>query len=431
MPEQKILIVTYYWPPSGGSGVQRWLKFVKYLPQFGWTPYVFTPENPSFVQTDESLVHDVPAEAEILRFPIWEPYDAFFKLTSFGKAKGTAAKPSQFVGKKKSRFTRVASWVRGNFLIPDPKIFWVRPSVSFLDDFLRDNHIRTIITTGPPHSVHLIGLRLKKKNPELNWIADFRDPWSEWSFLDSFNMTGLVKAQHRRLERKVLMNANHIVTITPFYVKRFEALSGRKVTLLTNGFDEDDFKNIVYSKPAKFTIRHIGIVYEMSNPNPLIESLTRLMNVMPEFKEKAVLEFIGEVNVTFREAIEQSAVAAITSFKKPVPHKELMEIYGSTSLLLLNIEGYHHAEGLLPGKVFEYLATGLPILGIGPVAGDAAEILKHSQAGMMFGKENIEGITSYAKEVFQKWKDSHVTTQKSFSEYSRKSITEKLIKLLK
>jgi len=431
MPEQKILIITYYWPPSGGSGVQRWLKFVKYLPQFGWTPYVFTPENPSFVQTDESLLKDVPSEAEVIKFPIWEPYDAFFKLTSFGKAKGNSAKPSQFVGKKKSLFAQVASWIRGNFLIPDPKIFWVRPSVSFLDDFLRDNHIRTIITTGPPHSVHLIGLRLKKKDPELNWIADFRDPWSEWSFLDSFSMTNIVKAQHRRLEKNVLMNANHIVTITPFYVKRFEALSGRRVQLLTNGFDEDDFKNITYTRPKKFTIRHIGIVYEMSNPNPLISSLTQVLNEVPEFKENAILEFIGEVNITFREAIEQSAVGAITMFKKPVPHGELMDIYGSTSLLLLNIEGYHHAEGLLPGKVFEYLATGIPILGIGPVAGDAAVIFNQSQAGVMFGKEDVPGITAYVKDVFKKWKSVQNNLPKSYTEYSRKSITENLIKLFR
>ncbi len=139
----------------------------------------------------------------------------------------------------------------------------------------------------------------------------------------------------------------------------------------------------------------------------------------------------GEVNATFREAIEQSAVAAITTFKKPVPHKELMDIYGSTSLLLLNIEGYHHAEGLLPGKVFEYLATGIPVLGIGPVTGDAAVILNQSQAGVMFGKEDVEGIVQYVKDVFQKWKDSHVNVKKSYGEYSRKSITENLTKILK
>src|SRR3989337_3522866 len=167
MSNKKILIITYYWPPSGGSGVQRWLKFVKYLPQFGWQPYIFTPENPSFAIRDESLLKDIPVEAEVIRFPIWEPYEAFFKLSSvLGKKK--ASKPTDLVSMKdQSLFQKISTFVRGNFLIPDPRVFWVRPSVKFLNDFLRDNEINSIVTTGPPHSMHLIGLKLKNKNPSL------------------------------------------------------------------------------------------------------------------------------------------------------------------------------------------------------------------------------------------------------------------------
>src|SRR5258706_9576879 len=156
MSNKNVLIITYYWPPSGGSGVQRWLKFVKYLPQFGWTPYVFTPENPSFAIQDKSLISDVPNEAEVIRFPIWEPYETFFKLSAFFGSKKKSAKPTELVsGKRKSYFQKLSTWIRGNFFIPDPRVFWVRPSVRFLHHFLMENKITTIITTGPPHSIHL------------------------------------------------------------------------------------------------------------------------------------------------------------------------------------------------------------------------------------------------------------------------------------
>lgn len=432
MQENKVLIITYYWPPSGGSGVQRWLKFVKYLPQFGWTPYVFTPENPSFVQRDESLLKDVPPEAEVIHFPIWEPYDAFFALTSFGKKKSKTTTPAEVIGNRKSMVQKIAGWIRGNFIIPDPKIFWVRPSVSFLSDFLITNNIKTIITTGPPHSVHLIGLRLKKKNPSLHWIADFRDPWSEWPFLHSFQLTGIVKRIHKKMEYRILQKANHLVTINPFYQKRFEILSGRKVTVLTNGFDEDDFKNIPFVRPEKFTIRHIGVVFEMANPQPFAEAITRLMNEVKGFRENAFIEFIGEVNTTFKSGLQNSPAGAVTTFSRPVPHAELLSLYGTSSILLLNIDGYVHAEGLLPGKVFEYLATGLPILGIGPTAGDSATVLRESGAGEMFEKNDVAGMVKFLAEKYNDW--LHGAPRKKSSgiqQFSRKEITSNLVKLLR
>src|SRR5690349_6423 len=190
MEEKKVLIIAYYWPPSGGSGVQRWLKFVKYLPYYGWKPYVFTPANPSFELQDDSLLKDVPAEAEIIRFPIWEPYGLFNSLAG-KKEKSTGS----FISKDNpSLIQKLSVWIRGNFIIPDPRRFWVRPSVRFLTDYLSKNQIDTIITTGPPHSLHLIGLKLKKKNPSLKWIADFRDPWSEWGLLDSLRVGSIARS---------------------------------------------------------------------------------------------------------------------------------------------------------------------------------------------------------------------------------------------
>lgn len=431
MSEQKILIITYYWPPSGGSGVQRWLKFVKYLPDFGWKPYVCTPDNPALVQRDESLLKDVSPEAEIIRLPIWEPYNIFFKLSGGGKE--SVVKPSELsLQKKKTLFKGIASWIRGNFFIPDPKIFWVKPTVKFLHQYLKEHDIHNVITTGPPHSVHLIGLELKKKNPTLNWIADFRDPWSEWPFLDSFSMMSIVKAHHRRLERKVLTNADHVLTITPYYVERFGKLSKRSVEFIPNGYDHEDFKNIEYKIPKHFIIRHVGIVYDMANPQPLINALEILLNKIPTLSTEMVVEFVGEVNASFRQAFQNSEAGQVVRFHEPIPHKELLTLYGETNVLLLNIDGYKHAEGLLPGKLFEYLATGLPVLGIGPVEGNAATLLKSSGGGVMFEKDQTEDIATFIQDAYVRWKKAEPFRKANDNiKYSRKMLVGKVTELLK
>lgn len=429
-----MLIIAYYWPPSGGSGVQRWLKFVKYLPQFGWTPYVFTPENPSFAIRDESLVKDVPDEAEIIRFPIWEPYEAFFRISGmFGKKQ--TGKPTDLVSTgKQSLFKRIATWVRGNMLIPDPRKFWVDPSVKFLEDFLEDNDIRTIITTGPPHSLHLIGLKLKKKYPKLNWIADFRDPWSEWGFLDTLKVGTRARKRHQRLESDVLALADQIVTITPFYVRRFEALSKKKVTLLTNGFDEDDFASLDYQKSPVFLIRHVGIINEKCDPRPFMTAIRQLSDSLPEFGANVSVEFIGEVHPMFRQFVESDATLnSISIFTGNIPHKELMKRYGSSSLLVLVLTGYKDAEGYMPGKLFEYLATGLPILGVGPVNGDAAALLRSTTSGEMIGSDDLSGIKDVIRKRFLEWKrvPSAVITKSGATQYSRREITRQLISLFR
>ncbi|HEY0743769.1 MAG TPA: glycosyl transferase [Chryseosolibacter sp.] len=428
----KVLIITYYWPPSGGSGVQRWLKFVKYLPQLGWQPYVFTPENPSFDIKDSSLLKHVPEEAEIIHFPIWEPYDAFLKISKvFGGA--SSNKPTAVVAsQKKSLFQRITTWVRGNFFIPDPRRFWVKPSVGFLEDFLDANRITKIITTGPPHSMHLIGLKLKERNPKLMWIADFRDPWSEWGFLDSLSLSTFARNQHRKLEEKVLRTADRVVTITPFYVRHFARLGNRKVDLLTNGFDDDDFANLVYVKSSHFVIRHVGIINEKCDPRPFMHALAEWCDENPVAAEYLILEFIGEVHPEFQLFVRSSKMAARVKFPGSMPHAELMKLYGSSSLLLMVLTGYKDAEGYMPGKLFEYIATGLPILGIGPENGDAAALLNESGAGVMIDGSNRQRIKSLLAEQFAAWSNSTVPVVKKSqaAAYSRKAITQQLINVL-
>ncbi|HKI88004.1 MAG TPA: hypothetical protein VKA38_03185, partial [Draconibacterium sp.] len=178
---KRVLIITYYWPPSGGGGVQRWLKFVKYLPSNGWKPVVAVPENPEYPVIDLSLQEDVPKEAEIIKLPIWEPYGIFKKIT--GRKKEERVNTGLlFDEKKQTSIEKISLAIRGNFLIPDPRIFWVKPSIKRLKKLIPELNVEAIITTGPPHSVHLIGYRLNKIFG-IPWIADLRDPWSNLDML--------------------------------------------------------------------------------------------------------------------------------------------------------------------------------------------------------------------------------------------------------
>jgi len=430
--ENKVLIIAYYWPPSGGSGVQRWLKFVKYLPGFGWTPYVFTPENPSFGVLDESLASDIPIEAEVIRFPIWEPYELFFKLSSlFGKKK-TAATATMVAGKEMSLAQKLSAWIRGNFFIPDPRIFWVRPSVRFLRDFLKANEIRTIVTTGPPHSMHLIGYSLKKKNPSIRWIADFRDPWSEWGLLDSLLVGSLARKVHRRMERRVLRLADEVITITPFYVERFRSLAERNVTLLTNGYDEDDFKDLSIQDTKKFVIRHVGTINEKCDPRPFMFAAGELALANEEFRNSIHIDFVGSVHPAFISFVNKSPLlTSITTFTPPVSHHDLIGLYGQSSLLLLVLTGYKDAAGYMPGKLFEYIATGLPILGTGPEDGDAATLLRNVGSGAMIIETDTSRIKQFVLGKYDGWKNKqHNEPASAASSYSRKALTHQLTELL-
>ena len=429
----KVLIITYYWPPSGGSGVQRWLKFVKYLPSFDWEPHVFTPENPSFAVQDPSLEKDVPHEAEVMRFPIWEPYEVFFKISGLFGSKKKATPTALVPSNQRTFFQRVSTWVRGNLFIPDPRIFWVRPSVKFLSDYIKDNRINIVITTGPPHSIHLIGLKLKKKYPHLRWVVDFRDPWTEWGMWDSLMVSKTVRHVHKRMENNVLAHADEIITITPFYVKRFEKLAGKRVSLLTNGYDEDDFKNLVHKKDNKFIIRHVGLINEKCDPRPFMLSLKQEIEENPALAKDVRLEFIGEVHPDFRRFVqEDSSLRTITVFTGNVPHDDLIPLYGSSAVLLLILSGYKDAEGFLPGKLFEYFASGLPILGVGPVNGDAATLIKETGAGVMQETGDAEGIRRALRHMYSRWQGSTTPSvnEVAIRRFSRREITGELVRIL-
>ena len=383
---KKVLIITYYWPPAGGSGVQRWLKFTKYLPKYNWQPIIYTPKNPYFEVKDQALLNDIPAEAKIWKTPIWEPYALKDKL--FGK--GSESQSAGVITNKKSLKNKVLNWVRGNVFIPDPKIYWVKPSVKVLLKKMLEEDIHHIITTGPPHSMHLIGLGLKKAMPNLKWIADFRDPWSELDLLKEFQLNNSSMKKHKDLEKEVLQTADVTLTVSETWVKDLKRLGGDRVELITNGYDADDFE----LKPKindKFIIGHYGLLNHLRNPKNLWKSLNSLCEENTEFNAKLEIHLSGNIDAEVIAEIESySCLKGKVKQLSYLSHAQVLEQYNQADVLLLLLFNSKSGIGNYPGKIFEYFAAQKPILAFGPKGSDTEKLITKTKTGKYFSYDEIE-----------------------------------------
>jgi glycosyltransferase involved in cell wall biosynthesis len=420
---KKVLIITYYWPPAGGSGVQRWLKFTKYLPKYNWQPIIYTPENPYFEVKDQALLNDIPAEAKIWKTPIWEPYALKDKL--FGK--GSESQSAGVITNKKSLKNKVLNWVRGNMFIPDPKIYWVKPSVKVLLKKILEEDIHHIITSGPPHSMHLIGLGLKKAMPNLKWIADFRDPWSELDLLNEFQLNNSSMKKHKDLEREVLQTADVTLTVSETWVKDLKRLGGNRVELITNGYDADDFE-LKSKTNDKFIIGHYGLLNHLRNPKYLWKSLANLCVNNKAFNSKLEIHLSGNIDVEVIAEIESySCLKGKVKQLGYLSHAEVLSEYNEASVLLLLLFNSKSGVGNYPGKIFEYFAAKKTILAFGPIFSDAKRLIEKTNTGMYFSyeKEDIE------YNILQLFTKSSIYSQYPDLEvYSREKITIDLANLL-
>ncbi|MGY6520614.1 MAG: glycosyltransferase family 4 protein [Mongoliitalea sp.] len=423
MNSKRVLIITYYWPPSAGSGVQRWLKFAKYLPEYGWEPVIFTPENPDFELQDQSLTKEIDPTLEVIKFPIWEPYGIFRKIK--GQQSGD---PSKVLEKKNpSIFERFSIWLRANVLIPDPRVFWVKPSVSFLEESILKGRYQAIITTGPPHSMHLIGMKLHEKTG-IPWLADFRDPWSQWEFLDTLPMLPWVRRRHHNLEKKVLSQANVITTISPTFQRDLEKIANKPIHLLTNGYDSADFPNTLGEKKQKekdLEIVYSGVIDAIRNPIPFLDAMQKAF----ENHSKTVrLRFVGRVSTTVEDYVKANEWLAIhVELVGYVSHQQVFEYYQAADILLLILTTTKNAQGNIPGKLFEYMASGKTIIGLGDPEGDSAKIIEQAKAGKVFHPSNEKEIME-ALVNFDPIKGT--SDLKSIEIFSRRSLTEELAGIL-
>lgn len=430
MKQKCVLIISYYWPPAGGPGVQRWLKFVKYLPEFGWKPTVFIPQNPSYPIVDETLQNEVSPDLDIIKTKIWEPYQIAEK---FGKD-NKKFKAGQFdVGKNQSWKSKLSIWIRGNFFIPDARVFWVKPSVKFLRKYLNENEIDAVVTTGPPHSVHLIGLNLKKEFPTIKWFADFRDPWTEISYYKHLKLTKNSDKKHRKLERQVFENADVVIATSPTDAENFQK-NGANAVCITNGFDtaKDTVPFKSDHRTVKFTLSYIGVLEQLRNPAMLWQVLNELIAENEDFKSNFELKFVGRIDDRILRDIENSTLKNFVKNMGYLAHSDAnVEMYASDLLLITNFPDAA-SKGIIPGKIFEYLATGRQILSFGPQDSDVKKMLQETNAGKHFSyNDDSSDLKSFILQKFTEWKSGVSGSEtKNIEQFSRRNLTQKLVQIL-
>lgn len=422
---KKALIITYYWPPAGGPGVQRWLKFVKYLPEFKIEPIVYCPENPSYPLLDESLVNDVSNEITILKKPISEPY----KLASlFSKRSKTISKgiiPSE---KKQSFVEKVMLFVRGNFFIPDARKNWVKPSVAYLSDYIEANNIETIITTGPPHSIHLIGLQLKEKQG-VKWLADFRDPWTTIGYHKQLKLTKFAHNKHKALERQVLSSADHIIVTSNNTKEEFQLITKQPITVITNGYDVEKVKS--FNLDSKFSIAHIGSLLSKRNPEVLWQVLGDLVKMNQDFADALQLNFVGAVSEYVLQSIEKQGLTGFLTNYGYVSHNEAIVFQKKSQVLLLVEIDSEDTKAIIPGKLFEYMVSERPIIALGPKDSDVENILKETNTGRYFNYNDYEDLKTILIQHFEAFKKGELQSNAiGIQKYSRRKLTETLSKLI-
>lgn len=422
-----VLIVTYYWPPSGGAGVQRFLKFVKYLPEFSIRPFVLVPENPTYPILDETLTKDIPEGLEVFRSKTIEPFSAYSVIS--GKDISDSAKPTVHL-KAGNTFSKISSWIRANIFVPDARAGWLLTARTKACSIIEEHDIDTIITTGPPHSTHFIG-KYARQRTGVCWIADFRDPWTQVYYNQMMPRTALTEKIDSRLERSVLESADEVVVISESMAEIQKRMVDRSYTVIPNGFDPDDFSRFrehgQYQRD-KITIRHIGSVPEGSVPHGFLSALSRI-----DKSNGIKAEFIGNVNDSLKREVSERGLDESVYFKSYVPHEEAIRLMCTAGLLLLSIPRATDNKLILTGKIFEYLGSGTPILLLGPVEGDAAKIIKETGQGVCFEHEDVDGISAFLDNFNKSNTEFDLKSRSRDIEnhpYSRIRLSRKLAKLI-
>ena len=418
----KVLVITYYWPPAGGPGVQRWLNFVRYLPEFDVEPQVFVPSNPFYPITDESLLAEIPANLVCYRQRTREP----FLVSGLVLGKKTKTISSGIIEEQdNSMLQRLALWIRGNLFIPDARKSWVKPSIRKVIGIVEREEIDCIITTGPPHSTHLIGLGVKQRIG-IRWIADFRDPWTNIGYHKKLKLTKISRSRHKELERQVLQTADRILTTSRTTAEEFRDITTQPIKAITNGYvhlNEESKENL----DKDFSLSCIGSLLSGRNPENLWRNLSELLNDIPGLKHDLKLKLVGVVSESVLESLKKYNLDNYTVLVPYVGHEDAKKFQRRSQVLLLLENNSPEYRGIIPGKLFEYMAAKRPILAIGPKDWESGRIVQESKTGVYFNYEAESALKQQITLWYEQYKQGLLeVSPKNIERYSRKALTKEL-----
>jgi glycosyltransferase involved in cell wall biosynthesis len=399
---KKVLIITYYWPPSGGIGVLRCLKFAKYLRDFGWEPIIFTAKNAHYPSFDYSNLNDIPSNITVLSCPIVEPYSIYKMLTFQAKD----ANVNNVLNVKPARLNWVHNfsvWIRSNFFIPDARALWIKPSYKFLSEWLKNNKVDAIISNGPPHSNTRIAT-LIRKNFNIPWIADFQDPWTQVDYYQFLKLTKWADTIHRKREQEVFKYADKLTIVSKAWAKSLTEIGAKQVDVLYWGFDPSDYLKLDKNLDDKFTLTYFGIMGYDRNPVNLFKAISQLRESSSAFREDFCLQLIGQIDHKVWEEIEVAGIMDSVHYLGSLSRIDTLQKAQNSRSLLLLLNCQPNAEGRIPGKSFEYMALKRPILFIGDTNSEIAGIISSVKSNPVCDYENFEGIKKSLTVLYENYK---------------------------
>lgn len=426
---KKVLIITYYWPPAGGPGVQRVLKFAKYLPEFGWQPIILTVKKGEYPAIDETLADDIPENCKVYKTKSLEPNFLYKKFT--GMDSDMSVPVAVLAEKDVNWKKKIANWIRLNLFIPDAKIGWIPFAVKQGKEIIKKEKPDIIFSSSPPPTVHLIAMKLAKWSG-IKWVADFRDPWTKIYHYNRSKKNKYSLLLDKKFEQQVVNSADNLVTVSNNIPSLLRHDSKKNFAIIPNGYDEDDFLGLnILEKFDKFTMAYAGKMNNQQNPRNLWIALKQLKESNSNFAENFQILFMGNIAPDVIKEIKKYKLDSYCKFTGHIEHKNMIENILKSDVLLLLIPDTQDNKGIVTGKIFEYMRAGNFILGIGPKNGDAAKILDDTKTGKMFEYEDMEGIKKEIKRVFENWQKGtrSEVNKEEIEKYSRRKLTHKLTEI--
>lgn len=430
---KSVLIVTYYFPPSGGPGVQRVLKFCTYLLHFGWRPIILTVKDADYPARDESLLTEIPADAVVYRTPILEPYALYRMFT--GKKKGTPVDVNTIPkpGEKRSLKERLAEFVRATFFIPDARMGWIKSAVTEGQEIIRKHDVQAIYSSSPPYTCSVIARNLKRKTG-LPWVAGFRDPWR--GFLSAPKRWWLPDWIDRRLERSVYRECDRMEVawrgIAKDFHEKYPHIDTQKVQHLPNGFDSADFPTVEVIEKQVFTVTYTGSMYGKRNPETFFEAVSGLVKAGKIDPAKIQLKFIGRFGAEVRAMFDHPVLRDSIEVHDYMPHAASVRHLFQSEALLMVVDDFKGNEEIVPGKVYEYMGSGKPIITLAP-EGAVTEVIEQTRSGRCARSQDIDAIADIFLDFYTQWENDTLGTDQKREEierYERREITRRLSELL-